>query len=75
MYEQSSATLKPNEDELMNMPVSAQKAPLKLLKAFGHGQDQDIEDVKNLQSKTSGSLFLSSATKTTEDFQKRLERS
>lgn len=29
-------------------------------------QDQDIEDVKNLQSTTSGSLFLSSATKTTE---------
>lgn len=25
MYEQSSASVKPNEDELMNMPISAQK--------------------------------------------------
>ena len=33
MYEQSSATLKPNEDELMNMPVTAQKACFKGLRA------------------------------------------
>ena len=25
MYEQSAASVKPNEDELMNMPISAQK--------------------------------------------------
>ena len=33
MYEQSSATLKPNEDELMNMPVTAQKAGFQGLRA------------------------------------------
>ena len=26
MYEQSAASVKPNDDELMNMPISAQKA-------------------------------------------------
>ncbi|CAK9114262.1 Pre-mRNA-splicing factor CWC25 homolog (Coiled-coil domain-containing protein 49) (Spliceosome-associated protein homolog CWC25) [Durusdinium trenchii] len=59
MYEQSAASVKPNDDELMNMPISAQK-------------DKDIEDVKNLQSSTAGSLFLTSATKTTEDMVRKL---
>eukprot|EP00434_Breviolum_minutum_P031462 symbB.v1.2.027825.t1/scaffold2886.1/size67984/6 len=59
MYEQSSASVKPNEDELMNMPISAQK-------------DKDIEDVKNLQNSTAGSLFLTSPTKTTEDMVRKL---
>ncbi|CAE7719269.1 CWC25 [Symbiodinium pilosum] len=59
MYEQSAASVKPDEDSLMNMPISAQK-------------DKDIEDVKNLQSATAGSLFLGSATKTTEDMVRKL---
>eukprot|EP00490_Sorites_sp_Unknown_P001784 CAMPEP_0114674998 /NCGR_PEP_ID=MMETSP0191-20121206/47238_1 /TAXON_ID=126664 /ORGANISM="Sorites sp." /LENGTH=288 /DNA_ID=CAMNT_0001943441 /DNA_START=52 /DNA_END=918 /DNA_ORIENTATION=+ len=59
MYEQSAASVKPNDDELMNMPISAQK-------------DKDIEDVKNLQGNTAGSLFLTSATKTTEDMVRKL---
>ncbi|CAJ1346919.1 unnamed protein product [Effrenium voratum] len=59
MYEQSAASCKPNDDELMNMPVSASK-------------DKDIEDVKNLQNSTAGSLFLTSATKTTEDMVRKL---
>jgi len=59
MYEQSASSVKPDEDSLMNMPISAQK-------------DKDIEDVKNLQGQTAGSLFLSSATKTTEDMVRKL---
>eukprot|EP00931_Biecheleriopsis_adriatica_P022663 TRINITY_DN1449_c0_g1_i1.p1 TRINITY_DN1449_c0_g1~~TRINITY_DN1449_c0_g1_i1.p1 ORF type:complete len:342 (+),score=123.32 TRINITY_DN1449_c0_g1_i1:100-1125(+) len=59
MYEQSSAGPKKSDDELMNMAVDAQK-------------DQDIEDVKNLQNSTAGSLFLKSATKTTEDMLRKL---
>jgi len=59
MYEQSAASVKPNDDELMNMPISAQK-------------DKDIEDVKNLPGNTAGSLFLTSATKTTEDMVRKL---
>ncbi|OLQ06798.1 hypothetical protein AK812_SmicGene9886 [Symbiodinium microadriaticum] len=59
MYEQSAASVKPDEDTLMNMPINAQK-------------DQDIEDVKNLQNSTAGSLFLGSATKTTEDMVRKL---
>merc|ERR1712060_387686 len=42
-----------------NKPVAAQK-------------DQDIEDVKKLQESTAGSLFLKSATKTTEDMMRKL---
>merc|ERR1712227_728151 len=41
------------------MPVAAQK-------------DKDIEDVKKLGESTAGSLFLSSATKTTEDMMRKL---
>eukprot|EP00439_Symbiodinium_sp_Y106_P059701 s2299_g8.t1 len=59
MYEQSAASVKPDEDTLMNMPINAQK-------------DKDIEDVKNLQNSTAGSLFLCSATKTTEDMVRKL---
>merc|ERR1711972_1206775 len=59
MYEQSAASIKPTDDELMNMPVAAQK-------------DKDIEDVKKLGESTAGSLFLSSATKTTEDMMRKL---
>jgi len=59
MYEQSSATLQKDDDELMNMPVE-------------NGKDKDIEDVKNLDNSTAGSLFLKSATKTTEDMLRKL---
>lgn len=63
MYEQSAAAVKPNDDEyydeMMKIQVSAQK-------------DKDIEAVKNLQGNTAGSLFLTSATKTTEDMVRKL---
>jgi len=59
MYEQSSATMQKDGDELMNMAVES-------------GKDKDIEDVKNLDMSTAGSLFLKSATKTTEDMLRKL---
>lgn len=59
MYEQSAASVKKNEDELMNMPVAGSK-------------DQDLEDVKKLGQETAGSLFLRSVTKTTEDMLRKL---
>mmetsp|Transcript_67272 Transcript_67272/g.169775 ORF Transcript_67272/g.169775 Transcript_67272/m.169775 type:complete len:341 (+) Transcript_67272:94-1116(+) len=59
MYEQSALQLQPDQDKLMNMPVDAQK-------------DKDLEDVKKLQESTAGSLFLKSATKTTEDMLRKL---
>merc|ERR1712190_480171 len=59
MYEQSASSLKPTDDELMNKPVEAQK-------------DQDMEDMKKLGMSTAGSLFLKSATKTTEDMLRKL---
>merc|ERR1711974_334271 len=54
-----SAVGKPDEDRLMNMPVAASK-------------DQDLEDVKKLGESAAGSLFLRSATKTTEDMLRKL---
>lgn len=59
MYEQSSSSMKPDDDTLMNMPVEGSK-------------DQDVEDVKKLGDNTAGSLFLRSATKTTEDMLRKL---
>jgi len=59
MYEQSALQLKPDEDKLMNMAVEGQT-------------DKDLEDVKKLQESTAGSLFLKSATKTTEDMLRKL---
>mmetsp|Transcript_32737 Transcript_32737/g.71459 ORF Transcript_32737/g.71459 Transcript_32737/m.71459 type:complete len:352 (-) Transcript_32737:52-1107(-) len=59
MYEQSAAQSKPDDDKLMNMPVAGQV-------------DKDIEDVKKLGENTAGSLFLKSATKTTEDVLRKL---
>eukprot|EP00747_Dinoflagellata_sp_TGD_P025792 gnl/TRDRNA2_/TRDRNA2_131492_c0_seq1.p1 gnl/TRDRNA2_/TRDRNA2_131492_c0~~gnl/TRDRNA2_/TRDRNA2_131492_c0_seq1.p1 ORF type:complete len:416 (-),score=142.79 gnl/TRDRNA2_/TRDRNA2_131492_c0_seq1:110-1264(-) len=58
MYEQS-ATQKQDEDELMNKPVKGQV-------------DQDMADIKALTESTAGSLFLRSATKTTEDTLRKL---
>eukprot|EP00405_Crypthecodinium_cohnii_P015947 CAMPEP_0206458376 /NCGR_PEP_ID=MMETSP0324_2-20121206/23533_1 /ASSEMBLY_ACC=CAM_ASM_000836 /TAXON_ID=2866 /ORGANISM="Crypthecodinium cohnii, Strain Seligo" /LENGTH=365 /DNA_ID=CAMNT_0053929703 /DNA_START=13 /DNA_END=1110 /DNA_ORIENTATION=+ len=58
MYEQS-VTAKPDDDKLMNMAVAGQS-------------DKDLEDVKKLQENTAGSLFLKSATKTTEDMLRKL---
>lgn len=58
MYEQSYFE-KPDHDKLMNTPVADQK-------------DKDLQDVKNLQESTAGSLFLKSATKTTEDMLRKL---
>lgn len=58
MYEQSYFE-KPDHDKLMNTPVAEQK-------------DKDVQDVKNLQESTAGSLFLRSATKTTEDMLRKL---
>merc|ERR1712050_600533 len=52
-------SIQPTDEELMNKPVAAQK-------------DQDIEDVKKLGMSTAGSLFLKSATKTTEDMLRKL---
>lgn len=59
MYEQSTSQIKPDDDTLMNMPVPDQK-------------DKDLEDVKRLKENTAGSLFLRSATKTTEDMLRKL---
>mmetsp|Transcript_107122 Transcript_107122/g.332868 ORF Transcript_107122/g.332868 Transcript_107122/m.332868 type:complete len:349 (+) Transcript_107122:133-1179(+) len=59
MYEQSASQIKPDNDELMNKPVPEQKV-------------KDIEDVKRLQESTAGSLFLRSATRTTEDALRKL---
>ncbi|CAK0789955.1 unnamed protein product [Prorocentrum cordatum] len=58
MYEQSALTQK-TDDELMNTAVAAEK-------------DKDLEDVKKLGENTAGSLFLKSATKTTEDTLRKL---
>merc|ERR1719389_1193220 len=58
MYEQSALTQK-TDDELMNTAVAADK-------------DKDLEDVKKLGENTAGSLFLKSATKTTEDTLRKL---
>merc|ERR1711988_1240784 len=58
MYEQSALTQK-TDDELMNTAVQADK-------------DKDLEDVKKLGESTAGSLFLKSATKTTEDMLRKL---
>lgn len=58
MYEQSYFS-KSDNDEKMNKPVAAQS-------------DQDLQDVKALQESTAGSLFLKSATKTTEDMLRKL---
>lgn len=58
MYEQSYFS-KSDNDEKMNKPVVAQSS-------------QDIEDVKALQDSTAGSLFLKSATKTTEDMLRKM---
>merc|ERR1712224_780569 len=46
-------------DELMNSAVTADK-------------DKDMENMKALQENTAGSLFLKSATKTTEDMMRKL---
>merc|ERR1712224_1081746 len=46
-------------DELMNSAVTADK-------------DKDMENMKALQENTAGSLFLKSATKTTEDMLRKL---
>eukprot|EP00933_Yihiella_yeosuensis_P005001 TRINITY_DN109409_c0_g1_i1.p1 TRINITY_DN109409_c0_g1~~TRINITY_DN109409_c0_g1_i1.p1 ORF type:complete len:343 (+),score=106.55 TRINITY_DN109409_c0_g1_i1:83-1111(+) len=59
MYEQNSASTQLDDDAKMNQPVSGQT-------------DKDMEDVKNLQESTAGSLFLRSATKTTEDMLRKL---
>jgi len=59
MYEQSALTNKTDNDKLMNMPVADQK-------------DKDVEDVKKLGENTAGSLFLKSATRTTEDMKRKL---
>lgn len=57
MYEQSVA--QKSEEELMSMPVAAQS-------------DKDLEDVKALQQTTPGSMFLKSATRTSEDMLRKL---
>lgn len=57
MYEQSAT--RPTDEELMNKPIAPQK-------------DKDMDDVKQLQDSTAGSLFLRSATKTTEDTLRKL---
>mmetsp|Transcript_106282 Transcript_106282/g.188979 ORF Transcript_106282/g.188979 Transcript_106282/m.188979 type:complete len:334 (-) Transcript_106282:65-1066(-) len=59
MYEQTSGAATKDDDELMNMAVDS-------------GKSKDIEDVKNLDTSTAGSLFLKSATKTTEDMLRKL---
>lgn len=59
MYEQSALTKGTDDEKLMNTAVAAQK-------------DQDIEDVKSLQESKAGSMFLSSATNTTEDMLRKL---
>lgn len=59
MYEQSATSLQKTDMELMNMPVADQKG-------------RDVEDVKALQESTAGSLFLKSATKTSEDMLRKL---
>lgn len=58
MYEQSAASLQKTDDQLMNMPVA-------------DGKSKDIEDVKKLEVQA-GSLFLTSATKTSEDMLRKL---
>lgn len=59
MYEQSAVQQKSTDDQLMNMPVAAQS-------------DKDVADVHSLKAGTAGSLFLGSATKTTEDMLRKL---
>lgn len=59
MYEQSAASRQVDDEKLMNTAVEASK-------------DKDIEDVKSLGESTAGSLFLKSATKTTEDTLRKL---
>merc|ERR1712060_65927 len=59
MYEQSASSIQPTDEELMNKPVESQK-------------DKDLEDIKKLGESTAGSLFLKSATKTTEDMLRKL---
>merc|ERR1712194_436386 len=58
MYEQSALS-KHDEDKSMNTPVQSQK-------------DADVEAIKKLEESTAGSLFLKSATKTTEDMLRKL---
>mmetsp|Transcript_34557 Transcript_34557/g.78966 ORF Transcript_34557/g.78966 Transcript_34557/m.78966 type:complete len:351 (+) Transcript_34557:80-1132(+) len=57
MYEQRDA--KPNDDELMNKPVAGQV-------------DKDIKDVRTLKEGTAGSLFLKTATGTTDDMLRKM---
>eukprot|EP00403_Amphidinium_massartii_P018811 CAMPEP_0178421934 /NCGR_PEP_ID=MMETSP0689_2-20121128/26907_1 /TAXON_ID=160604 /ORGANISM="Amphidinium massartii, Strain CS-259" /LENGTH=340 /DNA_ID=CAMNT_0020043469 /DNA_START=71 /DNA_END=1090 /DNA_ORIENTATION=+ len=59
MYEQGAAQVKPSEDELMNKPVSGQV-------------DKDLKDVHSLKEGTAGSLFLRSATGTSEDMLRKI---
>jgi len=59
MYEQSAVQQKKTDEELMNMPIEGQSS-------------KDLEDVKALGENISGSLFLKSATKTTEDMLRKL---
>eukprot|EP00928_Gymnodinium_smaydae_P026538 TRINITY_DN2080_c0_g1_i1.p1 TRINITY_DN2080_c0_g1~~TRINITY_DN2080_c0_g1_i1.p1 ORF type:complete len:342 (+),score=104.90 TRINITY_DN2080_c0_g1_i1:129-1154(+) len=59
MYEQSVVSKQKTDLELMNAPVSGQV-------------DKDMQDVKSLSENTAGSLFLKSATKTTEDMLRKL---
>eukprot|EP00929_Paragymnodinium_shiwhaense_P003099 TRINITY_DN103501_c0_g1_i1.p1 TRINITY_DN103501_c0_g1~~TRINITY_DN103501_c0_g1_i1.p1 ORF type:complete len:369 (-),score=127.67 TRINITY_DN103501_c0_g1_i1:163-1191(-) len=59
MYEQSAVQKQKTDEELMNMAVTGDK-------------DKDIENVKKLEENTAGSLFLKSATKTTEDMMRKL---
>lgn len=58
MYEQAFFD-KPDNDKLMNTPVA-------------DAVSKDLADVKSLQESTAGSLFLKSATKTTEDMLRKL---
>merc|ERR1719238_2100180 len=59
MYEQSAVQKQRTDEELMNSAVNADK-------------DKDMENMKALQENTAGSLFLKSATKTTEDMLRKL---
>mmetsp|Transcript_83089 Transcript_83089/g.220460 ORF Transcript_83089/g.220460 Transcript_83089/m.220460 type:complete len:358 (-) Transcript_83089:73-1146(-) len=60
MYEQSAVQqTKTDEDARMNMAIAAEK-------------DKDLQDMKALGESTAGSLFLRSATKTTEDMLRKL---
>jgi len=59
MYEQSAASVKKTEEEKMNTPIECER-------------DKDIENIKDLNENTAGSLFLKSATKTNEDMLRKL---